>query len=438
MATCRACGGANPDGFRFCGSCGANLGADTSTGHREARKTVTVLFSDVTGSTALGERIDPESMRRLMGQTFTAIRAVVERHGGTVEKFIGDAVMAVFGVPTVHEDDALRAVRAASELAAALEGLGRELHRDHAVRLELRTGINTGAVVAGDPGAGDTFVTGDAVNVAARFEQAAQPGEIMLGESTYRLVRDAVDAEGPFELDLKGKSAPVPAYRLRGISRGAPAHQRHPDAPLVGRVRELRLLAHAFERVVSDRTCQLFTVLGTAGVGKSRLTAAFLEHEAGGARVLRGRCLPYGQNITFWPIAEIVRAAAAITADDAPDVARAKIAALVAAEPDGDLVTERITQAIALDRSEAPLEEAFWAIRRLLEALARERPLVGGDRRPALGGADDAGAGRARHRLDARLAHPPARHGPARAARCPAGVGRWQAQRDHDPHRAPQ
>ncbi len=376
MATCGSCGGASPDGFRFCGRCGARLTDDAADSAGETRRTVTVLFADVTGSTELGERLDPEAMRRMLGRTFTAARELVERHGGTVEKFVGDAVMAVFGVPTIHEDDALRAVRAASDLGRQLERINVEMARDHGVRLGLRTGINTGEVVAGDPGAGSSFVTGDAVNVAARLEQAAGPGEILLGEATYRLVRDAVDVEGPVELDVKGKSASVRAYRLCRVNRDAPAHLRRLDAPLVGRVRELRLLGHAFERVVSDRACQLFTVLGTAGVGKSRLVAAFLEQEAGGATVLGGRCLPYGQNVTFWPIAEIVRTAAAVAADDPPEVARAKLRGLLDGEPDADLVAERIGQAVALHETHAPLEEAFWAIRRLLEALARARPLV--------------------------------------------------------------
>ncbi len=376
MATCGSCGGASPDGFRFCGSCGTRLIDDAAGGAGETRRTVTLLFADVTGSTELGERLDPEAMRRMLGRTFTAARELIERHGGTVEKFVGDAVMAVFGVPTIHEDDALRAVRAASDLGRELERINADMARDHGVRLGLRIGINTGEVVAGDPAAGSSFVTGDAVNVAARLEQAAGPGEILLGEATYRLVRDAVDVEGPFDLDVKGKSASVPAYRLGRVDLGAPARLRRLDTPLVGRVRELRLLDHAFERVVSDRACQLFTVLGTAGVGKSRLVAGFLEQEAGGATVLSGRCLPYGQNITFWPIAEIVRTAAAVAVDDTPEVARAKVRGLLGGEPDADLVAERIGQAVALDETHAPLEETFWAIRRLLEVLARERPLV--------------------------------------------------------------
>ena len=152
----------------------------------EVRKTVTVLFADISGSTALGERLDPESLRGIMSRYFEEMRSAIEQHGGTVEKFIGDAVMAVFGVPTVHEDDALRAVRAASQMREILATLNAELERDFGARLQIRIGINTGEVVAGDPSAGETFVTGDTVNVAARFEQTAEPGEIVFGEETHR------------------------------------------------------------------------------------------------------------------------------------------------------------------------------------------------------------------------------------------------------------
>ncbi|HEY6584023.1 MAG TPA: adenylate/guanylate cyclase domain-containing protein, partial [Gaiellaceae bacterium] len=168
MAVCANCGQENPAGFRFCGSCGASL--TVAEPARELRKTVTVLFSDVTGSTAMGERLDPESTRRVMGRYFDSMRTAIERHGGTVEKFIGDAVMAVFGVPVVHEDDALRAVRAAVDMRTALGELNEELERDWGVRLATRTGVNTGEVVTGE---GDSLATGDAVNVAARLEQAA-------------------------------------------------------------------------------------------------------------------------------------------------------------------------------------------------------------------------------------------------------------------------
>ncbi len=211
----------------------------------EVRKTVTVLFADISGSTALGERLDPESLRGIMSRYFEEMRSAIEQHGGTVEKFIGDAVMAVFGVPTVHEDDALRAVRAASQMREILATLNAELERDFGARLQIRIGINTGEVVAGDASAGETFVTGDTVNVAARFEQTAEPGEIVFGEETHRLVRDAVQVEPVEPLELKGKSDRVPAFRLVDVTPGAPAFARRLDSPLVGREEELGRLRAA-------------------------------------------------------------------------------------------------------------------------------------------------------------------------------------------------
>src|SRR5436190_6854431 len=204
---CASCGAENREGARFCDSCGAAL-TETAPA-REQRKVVTVLFCDVTGSTALGERIDPESLRQVMSRYFETAKAIVERHGGSVEKFIGDAVMAVFGVPSVHEDDALRAVRAADELRGSLGGLNDELERSYGTRLELRMGVNTGEVVTGTE---ERLATGDAVNVAARLEQAAEPGEILLGEETYRLVRDAVEAEDVAPVAAKGKAEPLTAH----------------------------------------------------------------------------------------------------------------------------------------------------------------------------------------------------------------------------------
>ena len=260
---------------------------------------MTVVFCDVSGSTALGERLDPEAMRRTMGRYFEEIRLIVERHGGTVEKFIGDAAMAVFGIPVAHEDDALRAVRAVAEIRERLTALGDEL----SVALSFRTGVNTGEVVAGE---GETLVTGDAVNVAARLEQAAPPGEILIGASTLSLVRDAAIVEAVDALELKGKREPVPAFRLVAVDATADAFTRHLDAPLVGRVREQQRLRADFEGVVSERACHLFTVLGPAGVGKSRLMAEFLSTAGETADVLRSRCIHYGEDITYWPLVEIL------------------------------------------------------------------------------------------------------------------------------------
>src|SRR6266480_3349950 len=204
VRVCAACGRANPPDARFCSGCGAALAA--AHGPRQQRKTVTVLFCDVTGSTALGERLDPESFRQVMRRYFDAARAVIEDHGGTVEKFIGDAVMAVFGVPVLHEDDALRAVRAAAGLREEIAVLNGQLEADFGAAVSVRTGVNTGEVVTGTE---ERLATGDAVNLAARLEQAAAPGEIVIGPQTWRLVRDAVEAEPLAPLQLKGKSAPV-------------------------------------------------------------------------------------------------------------------------------------------------------------------------------------------------------------------------------------
>ena len=345
MPTCASCGQENPEGFRFCGRCGAEL--EPAGPVREGRKTVTILFSDVTGSTALGERLDPETTRRVMRRYYEAMSAAVERHGGTVEKFIGDAVMAVFGIPTLHEDDALRAVRAADEMRESLSGLNEELDRDYGVRIAARTGVNTGEVLAGE---GQTLAVGDPVNVAARLEQAAQPGEVLLGETTYRLVRDAVRAEPVDAVDAKGKSEPVAARRLLEVVAGAEPFARRLDAPMVGRESELSQLRQAFERAVHERTPYLFTILGAAGIGKSRLVREFLDGADGEATILLGRCLPYGEGITYWPLLEVLR-----RLDD----------------PEADDLQSRVTGDAAIGA-----EEIAWATRKLFERLARERPLV--------------------------------------------------------------
>jgi class 3 adenylate cyclase len=204
MSTCPGCGEENPERARFCSLCGTDLAVGVSIA--PTRKLVTVLFSDVTGSTALGEQLDPETLRALMGRYFAVMRRVIEAHGGTVEKFIGDAVMAVFGIPRVHEDDALRAVRAAAEIRSELAALNAELTASRGIAVRFRTGVNTGEVVAGDPASRQTLVTGDTVNTAARLEQAAPPGEILIGRPTYLLVRDAVEVEAVQDVIAKGKS----------------------------------------------------------------------------------------------------------------------------------------------------------------------------------------------------------------------------------------
>jgi class 3 adenylate cyclase len=325
----------------------------------EGRKTVTVVFCDVAGSTSLGETIDPEALRRIMERYFEEARAALEAHGGTVEKFIGDAVMAVFGVPAVHEDDALRAVRAAAELRERLAALDE--------RISVRTGVNTGDVVVGDPAAGHGFVSGDAVNVAARLEQAAQPGDILIGEVTYRLVRDAVRVEDLEPLSVKGKVGRVPAKRLLEVLPDVPAFTRRFDAPFVGRERQLSILSAALEQAAAEGTCRLVTIVAPPGVGKSRLAREFVASAQERSRIVVGRCLSYGEGITYWPLVEIVRQVAG-------NDTRPGLRAVLAAEEDGELVANLVAAAVGDSEIAARGEEIFWAVRRLFEALPKSVP----------------------------------------------------------------
>ncbi len=314
----------------------------------------------------MGERVDAETVRELMFRYFHEMRDAIERHGGTVEKFIGDAVMAVFGVPDAHEDDALRACRAAHEMQQRIAELAPELEGRFGTRLQARIGVNTGEVVAG---AGrETFATGDAVNVAARLEQAAAPGEVVIGELTYRLAGEAVEAEPLAPVEARGKVEPLSIFRLRHVA--ATSAPRPAAAPLVGREREIHELEAAFERACAEGRCLLVTVVGEPGVGKSRLVADGEMRLGSRGRVLNGRCLSYGEGITFWPVAEIVRAAAAIHDDDSAEEARAKVGRLV-----DDQAASRIGALIGLGGSVAP-EDVAWALRHLVAALAAERPLV--------------------------------------------------------------
>jgi class 3 adenylate cyclase/tetratricopeptide (TPR) repeat protein len=374
MVMCSNCGRENPVGARFCNSCATPL--VSSVPHAELRKIVTVLFADVAGSTTLGERLDPESFRHVMGRYFDEMRAVIERHGGTVAKFIGDAVMAVFGVPQLHEDDALRAVRASAEIGKAVERLNEDLDRQWGVRIATRVGVNTGEVMAGGLSPAEGLVIGDAVNTAARLEQAAKPGEVLIGEQTYRFVRDAVKVELVESLSLKGKADTVPAYRLAEVWPEAPGRVRRLDSPMVGRNHELSELVQAFEEVVADRSCRLVTVVGQAGIGKSRLMAEFESGLGNRARVVGSRCLSYGEGITYWPIAQIVKEAAGITEAHSPNGAIAKIAALLPGDEQATAIAERVSALIGLGEGQVQHLEGFWGVRKLLESLAREGPLA--------------------------------------------------------------
>jgi class 3 adenylate cyclase/tetratricopeptide (TPR) repeat protein len=299
---------------------------------------VTVLFCDVTGSTELGERLDPEVLRVMLAGYFEQMRGIVERHGGSVEKFIGDAVMAVFGVPVVHEDDALRAVRAALEMRDALPELG----------VRGRISVMTGEVVTGTE---ERLVTGDAVNVAARLQQAAPVGEVLIGQPTLALVRDAVVVEPVEPLSLKGKAEFVLAYRLLDV-REAPL-RRH-DAPFVGRGRQIAFIRAAWDRVRSQKRCEFVTVVGDAGVGKSRLAAEALAPID--ATIVRGRCLPYGEGITYWPVVEVLKQLGVVPSEEAASVA--------------------IRSLLGETETPASAEETAWAFRKTLELAAAEGPLV--------------------------------------------------------------
>ncbi|HEV3478460.1 MAG TPA: adenylate/guanylate cyclase domain-containing protein [Gaiellaceae bacterium] len=372
---CSACGHENEAAARFCVSCGASLASEPPV-RSETRRVVTVLCSDVVGFTGIGEELDPESLRKLMGRYFKRVQTIVERHEGTTEKFIGDAVVAVFGVPRSHEDDAHRAVRAAVEIRDALAELNEEFGRHWGVELRIRTGVNTGEVVAGDHAQGQSFVAGDAVTVAARFEEAAAPGDILAGETTYRLVADAVTAEPLPPLKLKGKAEPVPAWRVLDMAPVGPRWARRLDSPLVGRERELDALRSVFDRSVERGECQVTTLIGVAGVGKSRLTGELVAALGEGATVVGGRCLPYGEGITFWPITELLRAAAGISDVDSDHETRRKLGTLLEEAPDAAIVGERLSGFLGLTSATPGVQETFWSVRKLLEALAARRPLL--------------------------------------------------------------
>jgi predicted ATPase/class 3 adenylate cyclase len=375
MPVCAACGQSNPARARFCMSCASPLPAEGPAPHG-ARKVVTIVFCDVADSTPITERLDLESTREVMTKFFRVMRSVLERHGGTVEKFIGDAVMAVFGVPLLHEDDALRAVRAAADMREAVRDLNVELGERWGVELRIRIGVNTGEVVVGDPAAGQALVVGDAVILAARLEQTARPGDVLLGPETFALVRDLVEAEATESLELKGLRAPVTAHRLLAVETGPASVGARPDPPLVGRGEELATIRSAFERVAKGRACELLTILGSAGVGKSRLAREFVAGVADRATVLVARCPSYGDGITFWPVGELVRQACGITNDDSPEEARAKIEDALEGADDGPLIAERVAAVTGFGDATTGLQETFWAIRRFLEWLGRSRPLV--------------------------------------------------------------
>lgn len=385
---CPACGAANPAGFAYCGRCGAPLGRPAS-GPAEERKVVTVLFADVAGSTGLAERLDPEQTRALLGAFFEAMAQVIRRFGGTVEKFIGDEVMAVFGLPQAHEDDPERAVRAALAMQDRLTVLNREAAAPAGVALRMRVGINTGEVVANPAAAekGEFLVTGDAVNVAARLRSAAEPETVLVGDRTYRLTAHVADYRAVPALALRGKSLPVGAWQLVAVSpEGAAPRPLRPTAPLVGREEELRLLEGLFRRVLREDRPHLVTILGLPGVGKSRLFEEMLARLPQEAAVRQGRSLPYGTT-ALWGLAEILRADCEILRTDPPATVAARLEQRVRTLfADGGAEAARVLREVgrvlaveataAAHGDDAGPEDLFWAVRRYVEQAARAAPLV--------------------------------------------------------------
>jgi DNA-binding SARP family transcriptional activator/tetratricopeptide (TPR) repeat protein len=314
------------------------------------RRLVTILFVDIVESMALAGALDAEALGRVLSGYFETVSAVLTRHGGTVEKFAGDAVMAVFGIPVSHEDDALRAARAALDIRAAVRAFNERLVEEHDVGLEIRIGLETGEVVTTPTETRQRLVTGEAVGIASRLEQAARADEIVIGELAGRLIDHAARLEPLGELEIKGKREPVGAFRLLDLEAVAPAFERRLDAALVGRKRELAALRRSLKRAVDGSRVQVAMVVGAPGVGKSRL-AAELARRAKGVTTLFGRCLSYGEGITYWPLREVVRQAVESEERDAI------LAALEADTP-------------------PPAPEIAWRFRKFCEARARERPFV--------------------------------------------------------------
>ena len=308
-----------------------------------------------------------------MDRFFSCAQRAIEAHGGIVEKFIGDAVMAVFGIPQAHEDDALRAARAAVDIQKGVAALNEAATGGETIAV--RVGINTGEVLAIQGGEGRTGVVGDPVNAAARLEKLAEPGGIVLGSTTHRLVRTMVTTEAMGPLALKGIPGAVDGYVLLAVDPPS-ASGRTFDAPLVGRTREMDALQQAYKRVAEDNVCVLFTLLGPAGIGKSRLVAELVATTVDEPRVLTGRCLPYGDGITFWPITEALYEAAHITDRDSQSDAMSKLRSLMPDDDDGDLIATLLGEVLGLSPASASQEEIFWAIRKTFESLAREGPLI--------------------------------------------------------------
>ncbi|WP_327170431.1 AAA family ATPase [Streptomyces sp. NBC_01336] len=367
---CPRCPEPPPDGAAFCPGCGTACVAVAGSATAEERRVVTVVFCDLVGSTALSGRLDPETLRTVTLRYFALMRARIEEHGGTVEKFIGDAVMAVFGVPVRHEDDAHRALAAARGMITGLDGLNAELEREHGVRLAVRIGVNTGEVVVSvDPAARQALVSGEVVNIGARLEQHAGPGEILIGPATLRAAGPSAVTESAGALSLKGVDAPVPALRLVGLHEDDPERVRRFDTPFIGREQELAELRLLLRKLTADPRSHLVTVYGEAGLGKTRLLREWLRDcPAYG----EGRCRPYGETGTLSPLAEAVRQVLAAVGEDA-GLAGLPVHERIEAEQ----ALRLLRSGLLADGTPSPsADDTLMALACLLDALSRERPVV--------------------------------------------------------------
>jgi class 3 adenylate cyclase/tetratricopeptide (TPR) repeat protein len=373
MATCPECGNRLGDRVKFCSQCGKRIGAWIES---EEYRIITVVFCDVAGSTELERELGTQPMQKLKDRYGKEVRRILGDRGASVNKRQGDGFMAAFGVPELHEDDALRAVTAAGELRGALDELAKEVREQHRAEFDVRLGINTGNVLVSDADSLDEELTGTAVNLAKRFEEGAGAGEILLGEETYRLVADAVKAEPAGPLTIKGAAEPQEVWRLLEVLPDRPGRTRRPVAPMVGRSREQELLRRLFERAAAEGTCHLVSVLGSAGVGKSRLVDEFVSGLGDQATVLRGHCPAFGDSVTLWPMVEVVRQAAGIAPGDSAEQARARLGDLLGDEDQDKLITQQIAELLGLGQETGLPKDTFWALQRLLETLARRRPLV--------------------------------------------------------------
>jgi class 3 adenylate cyclase/tetratricopeptide (TPR) repeat protein len=381
MARCPACGEENPDGFQFCGYCSAALSAPAATAGVKERKAVSVLFCDLVGFTAASENADPEEVQARIAPYHARTRERIEAFGGTVEKFIGDAVMAVFGAPTAHEDDPERAVRAGLAVLEAIEKLNAA---DGSLALSVRVGVNTGeAVVSLDarPELGEAMVAGDVVNTAARIQSQAPVNGVAVGEGTFRATERVFEYESLDAIQAKGKAEPVAVWRaLQPTARFGSDVMRSMTTPLVGRELDLMLLRGTLDKAVAERSVQLVTISGEPGVGKSRLVAELFAYTDALPELVtwrQGRCLPYGEGITFWALGEIVKAQAGVFESDPPDVAAAKLDAVLPASDDLPWLRARLLPLLGIDASEvAAQDELFTAWRRFLESVAEQAPLV--------------------------------------------------------------